>query len=200
MSRMHARRRAEDGNGDPRDGPGGYPGPSETILNTRAPSPIAEPGPAASLRKVGRPGSSPRSPRAVPHPRAWHSPGALRPPLGAGLSQESPCSLRRSSTPYTVRPGIQYGCSYTGEYSYLAAPYGGSSYPTAQTRKRGTKKPGSRSGTPARKGAPLTAGRPAYHRPAPQRASLVEDLLGGQQHPQTSHALLKRHTRAYLPV
>jgi hypothetical protein len=39
-------------------------------------------------------------------------------------------------------------------------------------------------GAPVRSTAALAARRPAHHRPAPSRAVLVEDLLGGQQDPK----------------
>src|SRR3712207_5714852 len=58
------------------------------------------------------------------------------------------------------------------------------------------KRPGPASlgpGAPVRSTAALTARRPAYHRPAPARAVLVEDLLGGQQDPKALQPLLDAH-------
>jgi hypothetical protein len=48
-------------------------------------------------------------------------------------------------------------------------------------------------GSPGRSTAVLGARRPAHHRPAPSRAVLVEDLLGGQQDPKALQPLLDAH-------
>src|SRR3712207_3017227 len=48
-------------------------------------------------------------------------------------------------------------------------------------------------GSPGRSTAALTARRPAHHRPAPERAVLVEDLLSGQQDPKALYPLLDAH-------
>ena len=48
-------------------------------------------------------------------------------------------------------------------------------------------------GAPGRSTAALTARRPAHHGPAPSRAVLVEDLLGGQQDPKALQPLVDAH-------
>src|SRR5918992_5693048 len=64
--------------------------------------------------------------------------------------------------------------------------------PTMIDRVPSCRDPGSRDGTP------LAARRPAHHRPAPERAVLVEGLLRSQQGQKTLYMLPDGHTRLRL--